>query len=54
MLALLVGGGLIGWNRFILQRDKYQRTCIAQLKQTGLAMAQYIRDYDEMFPLNGN
>jgi hypothetical protein len=51
MLALVIGGGLIGWNRRIIQQDKEQRTCMSQLRQAGLAMYQYIRDYDEKYPL---
>jgi hypothetical protein len=51
MLALVIGGGLIAWNRLWLQPE---RTCISQLKQAGLAMAQYIRDYDERYPLTTN
>ncbi|HEX8234472.1 MAG TPA: hypothetical protein VF600_00800 [Abditibacteriaceae bacterium] len=50
-LALVVGGGLIGWNRLVLQPE---RICMSQLRQTGRAMYQYIRDYDEKYPLTPN
>jgi hypothetical protein len=33
---------------------KHQRTCQSNLSKLGLAMSQYIRDYDETFPLDTN
>ena len=39
---------------FAKAREKARQTqCLNNLKQLGLAFAQYVQDYDEMFPLNG-
>ena len=39
---------------FAQAREKArQTTCISNLKQVGLAMNQYVQDYDETFPMGG-
>jgi prepilin-type N-terminal cleavage/methylation domain-containing protein len=38
---------------FAQARDKARQTsCLSNLKQLGLGFAQYVQDYDEMFPVN--
>jgi len=50
-LAVLCGGGMIASYRMVIQPQNYQRTCQSNLKQIGMALLQYSRDYDERLPL---
>jgi prepilin-type processing-associated H-X9-DG protein len=53
-VAALIGAALV-FKGFEVQRSKArQSTCQANLKQIGLGTLQYVRDYDEKYPLAHN
>jgi prepilin-type processing-associated H-X9-DG protein len=54
MVALLVGGALFAWNRVVLQPKRHRVVCQQNLKQIGLAVLQYSRNYDEKLPMAAN
>ena len=49
-LALSLVVGLVAWSNMVLRPRARAGTCQANLKQIGLAMSHYIRNYDEKFP----
>lgn len=53
-LMLIVSAVFYRWNRETLQPKRYTPMCQSNLKQVGLGMMQYIRDYDERMPLRTN
>lgn len=53
-IAALVGAGLVLKGGQWRQQRVLQSYCISNLKQIGLGIAQYSRDYDEMMPLASN
>jgi prepilin-type processing-associated H-X9-DG protein len=53
-LAVLIASGLLIFFNTKIKPDRYQRHCVGNLKQIGLAVMQYSRDYDEKFPLTNN
>lgn len=54
LIGALVTGGLAAILHFAFAtriQEARKSTCQSNLKQLGLAMLQYCRDYDEMFPM---
>ncbi len=49
ILALTLAVGLIAWSNMVLRPRARAGTCQTNLKQIGMAMSQYIRNYDEKF-----
>lgn len=53
-LALVIAAGMIIFERTTLRPRREMQTCQSNLRQVGLAMMQYARDYDERYPLGNN
>jgi len=53
-LSVVLGAVLIYVNLTVVRPRKHQVTCQSNLKQIGLGFMQYIRDYDERYPLANN